>query len=196
MTGTWAYGDRKGTETWTRVDPGITSVRAVSEIDDAIEIDYPVLKVVSKYEDTPGTSRGNLPRFYVTFTGDSLWGLHYAWLPPSSGLEIVAGRYICVTADGSLARSAVRNECMRVSKDITQYELEIMVTSRARPGTYNLLFDGREVPIELTLPTYVDPTAAILDVQSCSVIRERAPGRNPPLLFTRYDPNPPPTPAQ
>ena len=195
LTGKWTYRERTGSETWTRIEPVVERIDAYSKIEDSALMGERPVKVLSGFNPKSDAMRGNVPSFYLEVRGKALFGSHYYWFPPSSGLEIVGFYYMCTLPDGEKWYNRTYGRCLGSGVEVDGLQFEIKVWN-AKPGTHAMLLNGVEIPIDLELIGYVDPADAKLAIESCSVISEVDPERNMPLLFTRYDPAPKPPPAE
>jgi hypothetical protein len=197
LAGQWTYNDRTGPETWTRIDPLIERVDAFSQVEDSVKLGERPVRVVSNFNADPDAMRGNVPSFHLEVRGKNLFGPVYYWVPPSSGLELGSRfYYMCTLKDGTEWYNTTYGRCIGDGVEVDGLQLEVNVWN-AKPGTYTMLVNGVEIAIALELPRWVDPAEAKLAVDSCSVISEVDARHNPPLKFTRYDPNPkPPVPVQ
>lgn len=94
-SGTWKYGDDRGSETWTRLNPTINRVEftAIDAGRDgaSIESDAPVVTGTAD-DNYYGWGEGNRapgtrPRFHIRIFGDHLWGFHIFDVKSGDGLQ-------------------------------------------------------------------------------------------------------------
>ncbi len=150
LEGTWGYQDRTGPVTWERMDPvlrALAPMRGAYPSGPAVAIGSPLL-LETDYLDEVYSMRGNRNSVWFAVYGENLWGRHYPWVAPETGLEIDRVVYLCNIKNGGRAESNDDQVCL-AQGGVIGLKIGLLVWENVRSGNYIFYLDNQPIPLRI-----------------------------------------------